>query len=175
MSPACGTCSRVSFSTVFSEVWSRAPISRRERPVTRHPHHGKLGRAGILDEGPPPAFSRDAAVLLDSGPRSRVSRPGSGNSAIASPVRPGVRRERESGRESATPYRASLACSCRNRCASRCQSRLVIRSTSRLTSISSLCRRGSCGDLRVRPGQERGQRAGEEASGSKGGVQVGRG
>ena len=57
MSPACGTCSRVSFLTVSTEVRIRAPTLRRERPVTRHRSTASSAATGSSTRWPSPAFA----------------------------------------------------------------------------------------------------------------------
>ena len=136
-------------------VWPRGDLASQETGRVAS-QHGKLGRAGLLDEvAVPTVRSRDAAVSLVSGPRSQLA---------ARSRKPGSVSRREyppSDRASSATGVGSYECDaearvardpgCRNRCTARRQSGQTIRSTSRLTSASSLCRRGSCGDSRVRP------------------------
>jgi hypothetical protein len=85
--------------------------------------HGKLGRAELHDDVAASSVrSRDAAVLLDSAPRSQLG----------------------------DPFHVTLDVSLES---------VQARQLRRLESAA---------------GEQRGQRAGEEASGSEGGVQVGR-
>jgi len=173
MSPACGRRSRVSFLTMFSEVWGRAAISRRERPVARH--RSTVGSAvpGSTTRWPASSVrSRDAAVLLESGPRSRVSRPGVGKLRGSHPPS-----------DRASPGNGSRPARARKRIAGR--SRRLVPESLRMASSVALgdpfhvtldisLESVQPGQLEGAAGQQGGQRASEEASGSEGGVQVGR-
>jgi hypothetical protein len=135
--------------------------------------HCKLGRAGLHDEVAVSSVrSRDAAVLLASGPRSRVSRPGVGRLRGSHPPS-----------DRASPGNGSRPARARKRIASR--SRRFVPESLRMASSVALgdpfhvtldVRLESVqpGQLEGAAGQEGGQRASEEASGSEGGVQVGR-
>ena len=108
-----GTCSRVSFLTVISEVWSRVPISRRARPVASHrrtaaqprlaPRRGCLFQRSLSRCGGPARWRL----------RARWSRPGSETPRIALCARRSTPGARSSGdRATRTGARTTSASAC---------------------------------------------------------------
>jgi len=155
MSPACGRRSRLRFFPMFSELCGRAAISRRKRPVAWHRSTASSGAPGSSTRWQSPPFALATRRSCSLAGRDRSSRPGPKPGSVT------LREYPPSDRASSATGVGSYECDaearvardpgCRNRCTARRQSGQTIRSTSRLTSASSLCRRGSCGDSRVRP------------------------